>query len=178
MTKATKKKPVDLATTIEQLAGDASPKAIFKLQDSANKSLAKGISEYQTVFCALILHVAKHGDTTVVDRVLEKFPEGMRKKSAKAFLEEFGMIEFSEDGVAVLNRSKKVSLARAIETPWTTMGGKEEKPFDLNAAIAALYNKAKKRQAKAVEGDVIDDTAMALLAGVVNRVGTGTSVAA
>jgi hypothetical protein len=167
-----------IADQVEALGSVADSSALFKAQKQANTTVAKGFNQYQVVLCAAILHVAKHRDTTVITKLIESMPEGMRVKSAKDFMQTFGTIDFGDEGAVVLNDSKRLALGEALEAKWWTFGGKEEKTFNLDEAIKALLAKAKKRQEKPKEGDQINPEAIALLAGVVNRIGSGVAMAA
>lgn len=173
-TKATK--AIASVETVEKLGATSNASELFKFQKSANATVAKGFKQYQTVLCAAILHVAKHRDTTVISRVLEQMPDGMRKKSAKDFMQTFGTIVFGEGDSIAIDNAKKLKLGEAMVSPWQSYGGAEEKPFNLDEALASLLKRAKKRMESAKEGDEINPDTIALLSGVVNR--TGSKVAA
>lgn len=100
----------------------------------------------QVAACSVIQHVAKHGDITLVNTLIEAMPNGSRVNALRDFIGTFGKVAYDEATKAfVFDKEKKTDLAGAQAIMWT-----EFKPeqayvaFDLQALLASVLKKADK----------------------------------
>ena len=140
----------------EELAYEAEQKAV--------QSVASANILYQRVVCSYIVHLAEHGDIRIIRRMLDSFPESLRKDSMQKFLDVFGQVEFrsSDEGnksTAFFAKGKKLRLGEALEKPWFKMTKPQEyRPFILATLLDELITKAENRLTKGIseeKGDLV-----------------------
>lgn len=168
MTKEKEKVAAPIVKADQLLSTEAE---IKKAMEAAEKNAGTVQKQYQRIALSIIQHLAKNKDIRLVRRMLDKFPEGLRANSMKAFLERFGQVRFVtegdklkdstlEVGQAIFDATKKLKLGEAIETPWYKAAKEPEyKPLDLDAMIQNVIRLADARLAKGVskdKGDNID----------------------
>lgn len=131
--------------------------AIFKEQEKQNKTIDKGLKGYQSIAIAVMVHLAQNGDIRVVRKFFENMPEGLRIKAMKVYFEKYAPVTFDDEGEVHYNKDGKLQLALAMENAWWKAAPPERMvPFNFDAELARLVDKAVKRMEKNVEGDVID----------------------
>lgn len=117
--------------------------AIKSIQSRGSK-LAKDIH-----ICAVscLAHIDKHGDITLLNRLMAALPGGWRSNAIKAWSEDHGKVNWDNTQKAfVYDKSKVSNLEGAIATsPEEYKPEAEYKPMDLAEAIKALIKKAKDR---------------------------------
>jgi hypothetical protein len=92
-------------------------------------------------------HIDKHGDITLLNRLISALPGGWRANALKAWSEEFGKVNWDNTQKAfVYDKAKRTNLEGAIEiAPEDFKPETEYKPMDLAADIAKLIKKAEAR---------------------------------
>ncbi len=117
--------------------------AIKSIQSRGSK-LAKDI-HITAVSC--LAHIEKHGDITLLNRLMSALPAGWRSNALKAWAEEFGKVNYDNTQKAfTYDKAKKSNIEGAISvTPEDFKPEPEYKPLDLEAAIKALIKKAGER---------------------------------
>lgn len=117
--------------------------AIKSIQSRGSK-LAKDI-HVTAVSC--LAHIEKHGDITLLNRLIMALPSGWRSNAVKAWSEEFGKVNYDNKSKAfVYDKSKKSNIEGAISiSPEEFKPEPEYKPMDLAAEIARLIKKAEER---------------------------------
>lgn len=117
--------------------------AIKSIQ-SRGKSLSRDI-HVAAVSC--LNHIDKHGDITLLNRLISALPGGWRSNALKAWSEEFGKVNWDNTQKAfVYDKAKRTNLEGAIEiAPEDFKPEAEYKPMDLAADIAKLIKKAEAR---------------------------------
>lgn len=102
-----------------------------------------------------LTHHAKHGDTSLINRVYLAMPKGAKSSAMAEWILAYGALSANTDKEAartspfVHDKTKTADLAGAAQTPWT-----EFKPeptvlelFDVQKAVHAILTKAAKAQA-------------------------------
>lgn len=134
-------------------------------------------NEYWTIAASLLVHLAKHKDIRIIRRVIEGFPEGMRKNSMLAYFEKFGSVRVlteenaitfkGQKGDIVYDAKRKLNLAGALETPWWKAAKEPEyKAFDLDKMIDNVIRLADRKMKDGVsadKGDKLDAKKLAAL---------------
>lgn len=117
--------------------------AIKSIQARGSK-LAKDI-HITAVSC--LAHIEKHGDITLLNRLIMALPSGWRSNAVKAWAEEFGKVNYDNKSKAfVYDKAKKSNIEGAISiSPEEFKPEPEYKPMDLLAEIAKLIKKAEER---------------------------------
>lgn len=92
-------------------------------------------------------HIEKHGDITLLNRLVAALPGGWRVNAIKAWSEEFGKVNWDNTQKAfTYDKSKKSNIEGAIAvSPEEFKPEAEYKPLDLAEAIKALLKKAQER---------------------------------
>lgn len=92
-------------------------------------------------------HIEKHGDITLLNRLVQALPSGWRANAVKAWAEDFGRVNWDNTQKAfVYDKSKASDIEGAIATsPEEYKPEAEYKPMDLAEAIKALVKKAQGR---------------------------------
>lgn len=92
-------------------------------------------------------HIEKHGDITLLNRLVQALPGGWRANAIKAWAEAFGKVNWDNTQKAfTYDKSKKSDIEGAIATsPEEFKPEAEYKPMDLAEAIKALIKKAQER---------------------------------
>jgi hypothetical protein len=118
--------------------------ASIKSIQTRGKSLAKDI---HLVGVSCLAHIEKHGDITLLNRLVTALPGGWRSNAIKAWAEAFGKVNWDNKAKAfVYDKSKKSDIEGAIEvSPEDFRPETEYKPMDLAADIAKLIKKAEAR---------------------------------
>lgn len=119
--------------------------------------------EVHTLACSILLHVDKHHDVTLADRLVAGLPKMGSKNNLREWFLRFGKIVFDDKAKAFRYDSSKVTLldeAKAI-TFWSDKWQEHtSKPFDAQKAIAGLLTKVVK--ASKIGGVIPADTVMHL----------------
>ena len=117
--------------------------AIKSIQSRGSK-LSKDI-HLTAVSC--LNHIEKHGDITLLNRLMAALPAGWRANALKAWAEEFGKVNYDNTQKAfTYDKAKKSNIEGAIAvTPEDFKPEPEYKPLDLEVAIKALIKKAQER---------------------------------
>jgi hypothetical protein len=133
-----KRKQMKIITEVKAI--EASIKSI----QTRGKSLAKDI---HLVAVSCLAHIEKHGDITLLNRLVTALPSGWRSNAVKAWGEAFGKVNWDNKAKAfVYDKNKKTDLEGAIEiSPEDFKPEPEYKPMDLAADIAKLVKKASER---------------------------------
>jgi hypothetical protein len=122
-----------------------------KAIDIAIKSIQSRGSKLQKDIhiCAVscLAHIDKHGDITLLNRLIQALPSGWRSNAVKAWAEDFGKVNWDNTQKAfVFDKAKKSNIDGAIATsPEEYKPEQEYKPMDLAEAIKAIVKKAKDR---------------------------------
>lgn len=99
--------------------------------------------------CAVscLAHIEKHGDITLLNRLMAALPGGWRSNAIKGWAEDFGKVNWDNTQKAfVYDKAKKSNIEGAIATsPEEYKPEVEYKPLDLAEAIKALVKKAQER---------------------------------
>jgi hypothetical protein len=99
--------------------------------------------------CAVscLAHIEKHGDITLLNRLMAALPGGWRSNAIKGWAEDFGKVNWDNTQKAfVYDKAKKSNIEGAIATsPEEYKPEAEYKPLDLAEAIKALIKKAQER---------------------------------
>ena len=92
-------------------------------------------------------HIDKHGDITLLNRLMVALPAGWRANALKAWAEEFGKVNWDNTQKAfTFDKAKKSNIEGAIAvSPEEFKPEAEYKPLDLAEAIKALIKKAQER---------------------------------
>lgn len=92
-------------------------------------------------------HIEKHGDITLLNRLVAALPGGWRVNAIKAWAEEFGKVNWDNTQKAfTFDKAKKSNIEGAIAvSPEEFKPEAEYKPLDLAEAIKALIKKAQER---------------------------------
>lgn len=122
-----------------------------KQLDLAIKSIQSRGSKLQKDIhiCAVscLNHIDKHGDITLLNRLMSALPGGWRANAIKAWAEEFGKVNWDNTQKAfTYDKAKKSNIEGAIAvSPEEFKPEPEYKPMDLAEAIKALIKKASER---------------------------------
>ena len=122
-----------------------------KAIDMAIKSIqsrgAKLQKDIHVCAVSCLAHIEKHGDITLLNRLMGALPSGWRANAIKAWAEDFGKVNWDNTQKAfVYDKSKKSNIEGAIATsPEEYKPEAEYKPMDLAEAIKALVKKAADR---------------------------------
>lgn len=131
-------------------------KATFKMLDGAKaidtaiKSIAtRGKTLERDIHIAAVSclnHADLHGDITLAQKLVEAVPSLARKNALKDWFLAHGKFSYDMENKALTYNKKGVTLLQeAIETPfWVFKPEAEYKPFDINAAVAQLVQRAEK----------------------------------
>jgi hypothetical protein len=92
-------------------------------------------------------HIEKHGDITLLNKLVAALPGGWRANAIKAWAEEFGKVNWDNTQKAfTFDKAKKSNIEGAIAvSPEEFKPEAEYKPLDLAEAIKALIKKAQER---------------------------------
>lgn len=173
--KATKEKSVKAnAPVIAESKLFKTDTEIAKAIVAAEKKGASLQSDYQRIAASAIVHLAKHKDIRIIRRMMEQFPEGLRRNTMLAYLERFGQVtvqnveqEKGSEQVIVFDAKKKLDLNGALTTQWWKAAKEPEyKPLDLEAMINNVINLAEKRLQKGISADKGDKVDAKTLAGL------------
>lgn len=163
---------------------DTSTKNVKALLERLEAVAAQGKTvqvEYQKVALSIIKHLALHGDIMLVRRMLEGFPESLRKDSMMAWLDRFSNVKFLVDDKGkvtgiVYDKTKKLQLGLAMETVWWKAAkATEYKIFALEIELEALYTRTVSKLPKLNEdkGDHVDAAVLNALGALVRLAKTG-----
>jgi len=102
-------------------------------------------------------HHAKHGDVTLVNRLVENMPKGSRVNALRDFILAHGKVAWSEqDKCFVHDKSGAFDQEGAMSRCWTAYKPDPEYvPFDALSALKQLMSKVQK--ADALKGDKVPE---------------------
>lgn len=117
--------------------------------------------------CALscINHAQKHGDITLMQRLIDGMPGASRKNALILWATFFGPFLLDEE-TSKLKHRKRVSIdliAAAAEPFWEFTVEPTLKPFDLAKALDRVITEFRKHQVKPVDGEVLDTRKLDIL---------------
>lgn len=119
---------------------------VNKLIDSIQKRGLALQADCHRAAVAALYHADKHGDVTLMQRLLTALPDMARRNALIAWAITFGKFKASEDGKSVdYNKVQQTDLDAGATTPFWEF--KPEKPFtafDLGAEIEKLIKRAEK----------------------------------
>ena len=135
-------------------------KAINKAIDSIARRGKTLDADIQQAALSCMQHAAKHGDSTLLDRLWLSMPRGSRRASLTEYLLHFGPVQANKDKTSKKERpflydrdkAKAFNLEAAAVEPWyewnrpASEDGVQE--FDFDKALAALVKRASNAQAK------------------------------
>ena len=117
---------------------------------------------------ACLAHASEHGDTTLLDKLVNAMPRGSRKLALVEWALAFGQVVVLDKKTAKdtgrvfgLDRGKKLDLDEAIAQPWMDFRPEADPAtaFDAQAAVQSVLRKlANARQA----GLTVENQALAL----------------
>lgn len=100
-------------------------------------------------------HHAKHGDVTLINRLIDAMPKGSRVNALRDMIENNGAVSYDEKSKTFMHdKTKTFDLEAASAMMWTEY--KPEAPyvpFDAQAAVKALFKKVK--EADPARGDKV-----------------------
>lgn len=140
--------------------------SVLKAIKTAHASQVTLQVEYQRIAVSTIVLLEKHRDISIVRNLFNAMtidlPESLRLDTMQAFFAKFAPVTFDEKtGEVYFNKDGKANVADAMVTPWwTVLKRKSLTAFNLQAEIAALYDKASKRREnpkKDEQGNLITD---------------------
>lgn len=126
--------------------------AVSKLIDSIKGRGAKLDADIHTAAVSSMVIAAKHGDVTLMQRLIASLPASARKNAVIAWAIHFGPFAADETGKSVVYDKSKVEAAKAEDNieaamttaPWEFKPEEAFKEFDLAAQVAKLLAKAEK----------------------------------
>lgn len=153
-------------------------KALELLQDKVFATIHKARTAVQVALVATILHIAKHGDYTSANRMVEGLGNTVNGKAVVEFFVRYGALVIGEDGKSFGGLKKDFtgliagSLDEAKATMWYDLKIQAPfKGFSLEAALMAVIKQHKAAIAKAgddnpelVSVEVNDSTIRSVLA--------------
>lgn len=147
-TKATTKAPKQVE--LKLITGAA---AITKAIDSIAGRMKKLETEIHTVAVSCLDHAAKHGDVTLMQRLVAGLGRSQRKNALLQWCLDFGPFAMA-DGNKELVYAKRahVDVDKAMAKPfWDHVQEAKFVPFDMAAELDRLLSKAKKAATKGQE---------------------------
>ena len=142
---------------------------IGKMVDTAITHTVKGDALIHEAAVQCIAHAEKHGDVTLLDRLVTGVGKSVRVQGLKVWAQEFTPIRWNGDGKVGLlkkgqNGFKPFDVPKAMETPFWALSAADErtaKPLTIEAMLKVVHG-MKGRLEKAVkEGNFEGDTAKA-----------------
>lgn len=132
-----------MTTAIKIIDKAAEVSRLINSIESRGKKLATDIHR-AAVSC--LYHADKHGDVTLMQRLLVALPDFSRRNALIAWAVQFGKFSPSEDGKSVnYFKHGETDIASASATPfWEFKPEKPFTPFDLGAELAKLVKRAEK----------------------------------
>jgi hypothetical protein len=122
---------------------------VTKLIDSIESRGKKLATDIHRAAVSCLYHADKHGDVTLMQRLLVALPDFSRRNALIAWAVQFGKFAPSEDGKSVdYLKHGETDIASASAMPFWDF--KPEKPFtvfDLGAELAKLVKRAEKAAA-------------------------------
>jgi len=96
--------------------------------------------------CAVscLYHADKHGDVTLLQKLIEALPKSARRNAVIGWACAFGKFAPSEDGKSVVfNREQESDIDQAMSiAPWEFAPEQKFRPFDLDKELDKLLKKA------------------------------------
>jgi hypothetical protein len=156
-------------------------KAILSLISTVFETVVDAQRKIQLAALSAVEHSLKHGDITIIEKMLNTIPEGMRKDSLAAYFDKYACVNFVQDEETkkykpVYSREKRDNMMKngwydAAATNWWYKATKvtEYVPFELSqlqANLEKMLGQAAKKAAKDAPDDFAIKQALALLTGV------------
>lgn len=137
MTKA-KKTPATSSMTLLDGA-----EAINKAIDSIATRGKKLDRDIWVAAVSAMAHHAKHGDVTLINRLVEHMPKGSRVNALRDFITANGKVKYDEQAKCFAHdKEGNFDLDGALEKSWTDYKPEQPyTPFDASAAVKALIKK-------------------------------------
>lgn len=118
-----------------------------------------------TVAVSILLHVDKHREVSLVNKLIDAVPNMARKNALRDWFSAFGKMTYDQETkVMVFKKTAKTNSIQATQTPfWEFVPEKAYVPFDLLAAIGVLVTRAEKTAEKNNRADKIPADKLAAL---------------
>ena|SRR5690625_4561164 len=133
-------------------------KALNTAIDSIARRGKKLDEDIQLAGLSCLNHIDQHGDVTVLCRLFNAMPRGSRRNALAAWAAAHGKVQVNVDSKTnkekpfLFDRTRGTQLEAAAESPWWDF--KPERPleeeFDFEAALAALFNRARKAKEQGI----------------------------
>lgn len=124
--------------------------------------------DVQAAAISVLAHHAKHGDTTLINRLVEAMPKGARLNALLGYLDYFGLARYDVDNkvfVHVKNVNRAFDADAAQSVLWTSF--RPEKAYvpiaDATDAISKLVARFEKDVEKMGDASVVDPAMLAKL---------------
>lgn len=120
----------------------------------------KWVQQGHTLAMSALTHAAKHGDVTLLNRLYLAMPKGTKSSAMAEWIVAFSNLVPNTDKEAaktspfVVDKEKSINIPEAAQKPWHEFRP-EPTPlevFDLQKAVLAVINKA--RKAQTIEGAI------------------------
>jgi hypothetical protein len=126
--------------------------------DAVTTSGKKLQVELHRIALSCLQHADKHGDITLMQRLIEGVPAFGRKNALKTWAIHFGKFKLSEDGTLQYAKSAKTDLMAAMALPfWEFTPEPELRPFDLAKSLDRIIAEYNRHKAKPVAGEHLPD---------------------
>lgn len=126
------------------------PQAIEKAIKSIANRGKRLDTDIHIAACSIAVHVEKHGDVTLVNRLIDAMPDGSRVNALRQWFDTFTKCQYDmETKVFVYAKKRKTKLEGddgGKANPWTNFKPEPAyKPMDLIALVKKLVDRADKR---------------------------------
>ena len=129
--------------------------------------------DYHKIACSIIVHLATNKDIRVARSMLDTMPESLRKDSMSKFLDLYAPVSFDEEGQVHYDADKPAKLGEALAAPWWKAKlPTVYKPFDFEAEVQRLLERAEQRLTKGVsteKGDKLSAANVAALRSLIKH---------
>lgn len=129
--------------------------------DAAIKSIAnrgkKLDRDIQQAAISAMAHHSKHGDVTLVNRLVDAMPKGSRVNALRDFILNHGAVSYDEESKKFVHaKGKEARIEAAQGIMWTEFKPEPEyQPFDAMAALNSLL--ARVQKADSLKGDKVPE---------------------
>ena len=144
----------------------------------------KALDEYgHMLACSIVQHVFKHRESSLVNKMIDSLAQQARANSLREYFEANTPILCDNEAKKFIfskERAKEMDAAHYIQAAkdnpfYTFAPDKAYKPFDFNAALTLLINRAETKLSKGLkEGDAIDPASVAAIKALIPTVSPAT----
>jgi len=119
---------------------------VSKQIESIARRAKKLDHDIHVVAVSCLHHANKHGDVTLMQKLIESLGKSQRRNAVIAWACAYGKFEVNETGknVVYLKTNATDLEGASNESPWDYMPEPKFQPFDLGAELAKLVKKAQK----------------------------------